>query len=1049
MLLRPAALLAAALSLLLAVAAGAQEQAPPGEAADPVLADFHLANGLLNRGLHDLAADAYRKFLEAHAQHEKAQVARYGLGVCLTRLGKPREAVEQFAALRGVRDFPFAAEAAVLHGQALLALERFDDAAAVLSDAAEKHANHDLADDAAAAWVEAAVRGGAAKAARAAAARFHERWPQSPHLPRVEFFEASAELADGEYAAAAARFTRVAAAAPEGPLAPAAEFQAAQAAQRAGDRTAAERGFRAVLQRANSPHRADAQYGLATVQAAAGRHDEAATLLDQYLTDAPDAPTAPAARLARAHAAFALEDWSRAAVLFEQCAQADGAEAAVAAYWAAKSVLRSGDAATAAARFEAARQRYPQSPLAAESAYDRGVALLRAQQREAAAAAFRAFVDAYPNHALRGDALATLASCELNLERPKAAIEHCSAFLAGSADHPQSPAVRRLLADSLYADGQFADAAPAYAQVAQRAADPAAARAARTRQALALFQCEKFDEAAPLLRELAAAGDAAPERRNVSLALGEIAFRRGEWKTAEEQLATAVSLAERGADEAATLLKLGIARQRQQRHAEALAALDRLLETSAPDALRVQALFERGQALVALKRDAEAQTAFEQVLAVAADGEYRVHALNHLAAIAHRGGDVALAARRFSEVQAAAGDSPLASDALLQQGLALHAAGRDAEAVEALLRFLEHSPQDARGPLARACAGVCLYRLGRHDEALRLLDRLDAADLSRLDASLRDAAGFARGECLLATQRPADAATLFRELAGRDGPFRAHAALRVAEQEMSAKRWAAAADALRPLVAAPDGLPPDVLSAVRYRLGVCAFEQGEADQAVSVLEALLAAAPDGDLAASASHYAGEAHLRAGRAGRAAEHFERAAAIYGRAPQGGAALLRLAECLNTLQHWPRAEAVFSEFLERFGDSADAYQARFGVGWARENQSRHLEAIESYRHVVERHQGPTAARAQFQIGECLFALKRHEDAVRELLKVDILFAYPEWSAAALYEAGRCFEALNKTAEAREQFRRVVEKHGQTRWAQLAAERLAARDPQPPGR
>ena len=61
--------------------------------------------------------------------------------------------------------------------------------------------------------------------------------------------------------------------------------------------------------------------------------------------------------------------------------------------------------------------------------------------------------------------------------------------------------------------------------------------------------------------------------------------------------------------------------------------------------------------------------------------------------------------------------------------------------------------------------------------------------------------------------------------------------------------------------------------------------------------------------------------------------------------------------------------------------------------------------------------------------------------ELLKVDILYAYPEWSAAALYEAGRCFEQMNRTAEAREQFKAVKDKYGQTRWAELAAQRLAA--------
>jgi len=156
---------------------------------------------------------------------------------------------------------------------------------------------------------------------------------------------------------------------------------------------------------------------------------------------------------------------------------------------------------------------------------------------------------------------------------------------------------------------------------------------------------------------------------------------------------------------------------------------------------------------------------------------------------------------------------------------------------------------------------------------------------------------------------------------------------------------------------------------------------------------------------------------------------------------GPSLLRLGESLAALQRWARSEKAFTDYLERQADSEQWFQAQFGIGWARENQERHDEAIEAYRAVVARHKGPTAARAQFQIGECLFARKQYEDAARELLKVDILYAYPEWSAAALYEAGRCFEALGKTVEARTQFKAVVDKHKQTRWGELAGKRLAA--------
>ena len=154
---------------------------------------------------------------------------------------------------------------------------------------------------------------------------------------------------------------------------------------------------------------------------------------------------------------------------------------------------------------------------------------------------------------------------------------------------------------------------------------------------------------------------------------------------------------------------------------------------------------------------------------------------------------------------------------------------------------------------------------------------------------------------------------------------------------------------------------------------------------------------------------------------------------------GPSLLRLGEALASAHRWAKSEDAFAAYLGKFADGEQWFQARFGIGWARENQSRYPEAISSYNEVVAGHRGPTAARAQFQIGECLFAQKKYDEAVAELLKVDILYAYPEWSAGALYEAGRCFAEMAKIGEARQQFRAVVQQHQGTHWAKLAAERL----------
>ena len=61
--------------------------------------------------------------------------------------------------------------------------------------------------------------------------------------------------------------------------------------------------------------------------------------------------------------------------------------------------------------------------------------------------------------------------------------------------------------------------------------------------------------------------------------------------------------------------------------------------------------------------------------------------------------------------------------------------------------------------------------------------------------------------------------------------------------------------------------------------------------------------------------------------------------------------------------------------------------------------------------------SAPCGSFQTGETYFAQKQFElAAARELLKVDILYSVPQWSARALYEAGRAFEELHQTSTGR---------------------------------
>src|SRR5262245_18366935 len=106
---------AAALAFTLGPAPShAAAQQPPaggqGAASDPALLEHLTGNGRLNRGMNELAVGEYRRFLEAHPNHEKAGVARYGLGVAPFRMKKYEEAATELRPLLEKNDFEFAAE---------------------------------------------------------------------------------------------------------------------------------------------------------------------------------------------------------------------------------------------------------------------------------------------------------------------------------------------------------------------------------------------------------------------------------------------------------------------------------------------------------------------------------------------------------------------------------------------------------------------------------------------------------------------------------------------------------------------------------------------------------------------------------------------------------------------------------------------------------------------------------------------------------------------------------------------------------------------------
>lgn len=1005
---------------------------------DPALRDYLSANGLLNRGLHELAAAEYRKFLAQSATHEKAPIARYGLAVCLFRMSDHAGAEAELTPLASIKDFSFAAEVGLLLGQCQLATLRYSDAEKTLSETLRRHAKSELADDAAALLVEASYQADHCAAAARTAEQYMSRWPEGAQRERVEFLW-GLSLAGSDPAAAVQRLNSYLENSPTGKYAPQALVALGQSQQRLGEHGRAGLAYRRALESLSDAEKPDALVGLCSALFAQDKAGEAAPLLEQALALAPQGAHVPIARLLQGR--LLLEkDVIQASVYFEQAA-ADEALRDDAAYWLAKGLLRQEKFADAAARLQRALEEFPKSELRAEMSYDRAVALARANELPAAATAAEDFLSNFGDSPLAASAWRLLAVCLHQQKRYDESQKHCRGFQQRYPEHELAAQIAFLMAENDFLAGRMEEALRGFTAFERRYADDAQAPQANLRIGLALHRLGRAEEAS---KRLASVPSDAASGGSAALALGDIHFQRGEWKQAERRLDEylAVSDAQPLRDEA--LLKLGLAQQRQGRNADALKAYDQLLASFPKSAHRLQAGFERGQTLLALERWDEAQGAFEETLKQEVGGRFAPFARQHLGAIALRQGRGAAAIEQLSAAIDAQPEGDGAALALFQRAQARFSTTDYAGAATDYERFISTYPKDARFAEAQARLAISLSRLERFADAAKVLEAMRKLGSEKLDPALRRATRYETAWGLQKLGKPNEAAAIFRELIAEPDALGVSAALAVAELEAAEKKYQDAAERLRSLLihseALGDASPPGAAEAASYRLGICEFELGQHEPAATTLERFIEKHPQSALLASASYFCGEALFRAGKNDAAASHFQRVVERYPDDAAFSASQLRLGEVSALLQRWARSEQVFSDYLARFKDQPMAYQARFGVGWARENQGRYDEAIAAYREVIASHQGPTAARAQFQIGECLFARKQFEEATRELLKVDILYGYDEWSAAALFEAGRCFEAMNKSVEARAQYKAVAEKYAGTRWAELSSQRLA---------
>jgi TolA-binding protein len=152
-----------------------------------------------------------------------------------------------------------------------------------------------------------------------------------------------------------------------------------------------------------------------------------------------------------------------------------------------------------------------------------------------------------------------------------------------------------------------------------------------------------------------------------------------------------------------------------------------------------------------------------------------------------------------------------------------------------------------------------------------------------------------------------------------------------------------------------------------------------------------------------------------------------------------ALMRLGYSYALDKNWDQSRVAYERLVNAFPNSPWHDEARYGMGWALQQQKNLDGAANAYSQVVAHTATDVAAKAQLQIGLCRMAQKRYLDAANAFLVIPSTYDYPDLRAAALLEAGKAYIELGQREQANRQFERLVRDFPNTPWADTAKEKL----------
>jgi TolA-binding protein len=1019
--------------------ASAQTADPPQQQeqqVDPATKKLLAANGLYSRGLYKLAVAEYGDFLNQYPQHAQATAARYALAICDYRLKDYAPAVEQLHRVLDDSKFDQRDEALAVLGHCELQQNHLDQAVDAFDQllkqfGSSKHAELATLNRAQALYLQKKY----ADAARGCD-DYLSRYPSGASRADALYFLSLSQRAQNQNTAAVATLTQLTEKFPQSPHQVDALLLTGQAQESLGKLDAAIDAYTHMLAVAPETRKPDALYSLGIALYKAGKFDFATRQLSTLLSDYPNNQFVKPARLQLGLCELAAGNTGPARGTLEQVLRDDPDRSADAQYGLAQCDIADKQYQQASDRLDRLIGSSPQPANISQIVLDHAICQMELGKFQNAADELQKLRDQYKDSSQVPEATYRQAFCLHKLGKYAESHALCqqaatlkTADLAGS--------IAELDAENLFLLAKYPEAKKQFADLADSAKDDSRKLRFVFRQGQCDYFAASYPAAAKTFASIASDPkvESDPELRQTLLLLGDSLLQQGKYADAAEPLRRYADLP--GADRPQAQYKLGAAQLHANQTDGARQSFARAAEGPSDSPWVQRAWFEQGQIDLKNKKFDQASESFKRVLAVNAPPEVAAPAEYQL-------GWSEFGAKRFTQAAEAwkgmAAKYPadkLAADASYQQGLALREAKQLSQAVEVLEGYASAHPEGEHAVKARQVAAACLKELGKNEQSEQVLESLasqakgDGADsvLYDLAWAQRDAKQFSAAE-----------GTYRRLLSDYSQSKLAPAArTELAELLYNDKRYDDASKLLEQVVR-DKAAEPKIVAMANYRIGWCYQELKQPAKAAAAFSAF-SQHPDGP-----DEMRGSALVQAGLSYAQDQHFDKAEQAlaqmlqkYPSQKDAPVAMLKLGEVQAEQQNYDGSERTYREFLDKYPKNEFDYRAQFGIAWALENRKQFEEARQAYQKVIGATNGPTAARAQFQIGETYLAEGKFGKAVPALLAVDDVYKYPDWSARALFEAGRAFEQLKQPEQAKKQYGDILNKYKDAPEADMARERL----------